>query len=58
MGPATELLERTGLNPGRMINEAKLNLSKSYHSVDKSEMSAVLSNQNLVDTSGDFFFVS
>uniref|UniRef100_A0A915N2R7 UDENN domain-containing protein n=1 Tax=Meloidogyne javanica TaxID=6303 RepID=A0A915N2R7_MELJA len=57
LGPATELLERSGINPARILNEAKLNLSKSYQNPDQSLLSTISSsNNNLMETGGDFFF--
>ncbi|KAL7072589.1 hypothetical protein ACQ4LE_008210 [Meloidogyne hapla] len=58
LGPATELLERSGINPARILNEAKLNLSKSYQNPDQSMLSTISSsNNNLVEAGGDFFFL-
>ncbi|CAK5074865.1 unnamed protein product [Meloidogyne enterolobii] len=57
LGPATELLERSGINPARILNEAKLNLSKSYQNPDQSLLSTISSsNNNLMEAGGDFFF--
>ena len=57
IGPATELLERSGLNPARMLNEAKLNLSKSYRSTDQSGMSILSASNENLDENGDFYLV-
>jgi hypothetical protein len=46
------------INPARLLNEAKLNLSKSYQNADQSIFSATnSSDNNLIEAGGDFFFV-